>query len=82
MSTCKPHLKKREKKVRFGGDVVVAIKYMEKDLEDMHTVYKLYDDKGRHVGSKRQYQTAKELYKQNPADKESERRYEMHQRQF
>jgi hypothetical protein len=55
MSTGKPHEKKRVKKVRFGGDVVVATKYLEKDPKDMHTVYKLYDNKGHHVGSKRQY---------------------------
>jgi hypothetical protein len=55
MSTGKPHEKKRVKKVRFGGDVVVATKYLEKDPKDMHTVYKLYDNKGYHVGSKRQY---------------------------
>ena len=44
MSTGRLQVKKREKKVRFGGAVVVDTKYLTKDLKDMHTVYKLYDD--------------------------------------
>jgi hypothetical protein len=82
MSSGKTHVKKREKKVRFGGDEVVATKYIIKDPKKMHTIYKIYDEHGRHVGSKREWAKIMELYKTKPVDKVQEHKSMLQKRKF
>jgi hypothetical protein len=71
-----------EKRVRFGGAVVVDTKYISKDLEGMDTVYKLYDHQGRHVGSKWDYQRVMDLYKDKPKGEDYAERSMLHKRKF
>jgi hypothetical protein len=68
--------------VRFGGATVVATKYLDKDPEDMQTVYKIYDDHGRHVGSKREWARIQTLYPAKAVDKVQEHKSKLQKRKF